>query len=103
MQESKLESVGNNSSDPQQEDTLVYPKREASISNQKQRRRTRNDLFNRNFTCGCGKSYLSYPALYTHLKQKHEGKAPNGTSLPKSTGKGTRGRPPKVRINRKEL
>ena len=34
----------------------------------KQRRRTRNDNDDRNFTCGCGKSYLSYPALYTHLK-----------------------------------
>lgn len=28
----------------------------------------------RNYKCPCGKSYLSYPALFTHIKQKHEGK-----------------------------
>lgn len=65
-------------------------------SNQRQRRRNRNDPNNRNFTCGCGKSYLSYPALYTHLKQKHDGKPPQGTTLPSNNGKGSRGRPPKV-------
>ena len=61
--------------------------------NIKQRRRTRNDLQNRDFTCGCGKSYLSYPALYTHLKQKHKGIQPEGTILPPTNGKGARGRP----------
>jgi hypothetical protein len=35
--------------------------------NQK-RRRARNDPNNRDFICACGKSYLSYPALYTHIK-----------------------------------
>ena len=48
----------------------------------KPRRRTRNDLSDRNYKCGCGKMYLSYPALYTHVKQKHEGTAPHGTSAP---------------------
>ena len=57
----------------------------------KHRRRKRDDLINRNYTCGCGKSYLSYPALYTHLKQKHDGKQPHGTILPSSN----RGRKPK--------
>lgn len=38
------------------------------------RRRARNDPNNRDYQCPCGKSYLSYPALYTHIKQKHEGK-----------------------------
>ena len=28
----------------------------------------------RDFICPCGKSYLSYPALFTHIKQKHNGK-----------------------------
>lgn len=28
----------------------------------------------REFICSCGKSYLSYAALFTHIKQKHEGK-----------------------------
>jgi len=37
-------------------------------SNSKPKRRLRTDQNNRDFTCGCGKSYLSYPALYTHLK-----------------------------------
>lgn len=54
----------------------------ASESSPQKRRRTRNDDTNRNFICGCGKSYLSYPALYTHLKQKHEGIQPIGTVLP---------------------
>jgi hypothetical protein len=40
----------------------------------KHRRRSKNDNEGRNFECGgCGKSYLSYPALYTHIKQKHQG------------------------------
>lgn len=40
----------------------------------KRKRRTRNDDDGRNFSCSCGKSYLSYPALYTHIKTKHNGK-----------------------------
>ena len=28
----------------------------------------------RDFKCPCGKAYLSYPALFTHIKQKHNGK-----------------------------
>lgn len=44
----------------------------------KKKRRTRNDEDGRNFTCTCGKSYLSYPALYTHIKTKHNGKAEFG-------------------------
>jgi hypothetical protein len=30
----------------------------------------------RDFKCPCGKTYLSYAALFTHIKQKHEGKVP---------------------------
>lgn len=40
----------------------------------KKTRRTRKDEDGRNFQCPCGKSYLSYPALYTHIKTKHQGK-----------------------------
>ena len=40
----------------------------------KKTRRTRKDEDGRDFTCPCGKSYLSYPALYTHIKTKHQGK-----------------------------
>lgn len=28
----------------------------------------------REFICSCGKNYLSYAALFTHIKQKHDGK-----------------------------
>ena len=28
----------------------------------------------RDYKCPCGKAYLSYPALFTHVKQKHNGK-----------------------------
>ena len=32
------------------------------------------DSKNRNFICSCRKAYLSYAALFTHIKQKHGGK-----------------------------
>lgn len=36
----------------------------------------------RNFICGgCNKTYLSYPALYCHIKRKHNGRAPLGTKI----------------------
>ena len=51
------------------------------------KRRSKNDNEGRNHKCyHCGKCYLSYPALYTHIKQKHN---TNGHS-----GRG-RGRPKK--------
>ena len=58
-------------------------------------RRKRNDINNRDFTCGCGKAYLSYPALYTHIKQKHDGEPIENTKIP-VTDKVIKGRPPKV-------
>lgn len=33
-----------------------------------------NSFKNREFICACGKNYLSYAALFTHIKQKHDGK-----------------------------
>lgn len=39
-------------------------------------RRSRKDEAGRNYICGCGKKYLSYPALYTHIKTKHDGNQP---------------------------
>ena len=44
----------------------------------KRKRRARNDPHERDFVCPCGKSYLSYPALYTHIKNKHQGQTPTG-------------------------
>jgi hypothetical protein len=42
-------------------------------------RRSRKDEEGRDYLCGCGKRYLSYPALYTHIKTKHDGRQPEGT------------------------
>lgn len=42
-------------------------------------RRSRKDEQGRDYVCGCGKRYLSYPALYTHIKTKHNGQQPEGT------------------------
>ena len=37
------------------------------------KRRSKNDNQGRDFKCKyCEKTYLSYPALYTHMKQKHD-------------------------------
>jgi len=66
-------------------------------SRKRNRRRSKNDNDGRSHKCSsCGKSYLSYPALYTHIKTKHD---MHGTG----SGKG-RGRPKKdlgitVKIN----
>lgn len=39
----------------------------------KNQRRKRKDPESRDFMCRCGKSYLSYAAAYTHVKNKHSG------------------------------
>ena len=36
-------------------------------------RRNPKDSESRDYTCICGKSYLSYAAAYTHTKNKHAG------------------------------
>jgi hypothetical protein len=57
-------------------------------NNRQIRRRSKNDNDGRSHKCvSCGKAYLSYPALYTHIKTKHETQLSN-------SGKG-RGRPKK--------
>ncbi|CAD8165408.1 unnamed protein product [Paramecium pentaurelia] len=52
------------------------PKKGVESFEQQKRRRTRkvSDAL-REYKCECGKSYLSYPALYTHNKQKHNGQS----------------------------
>ncbi|MCQ2820866.1 MAG: hypothetical protein MJ252_26710 [archaeon] len=53
----------------------------------KNHRRSKNDTEGRTYVCKiCDKRYLSYPALYTHSKQKHH--------TYNNTGRG-RGRPKK--------
>jgi len=61
----------------------------------KGKRRSKHDYVNRTFQCGCGKSYLSYPALYTHVKNKHDGQQPEGTLIPEKRKSRGRGRPRK--------
>ena len=45
----------------------------------KQPRRTKKNFEGELIHCGCGKSYMSYPALSQHIKAKHENVAPEGT------------------------
>jgi hypothetical protein len=52
---------------------------ESNFEKNKHKRRSKNDNIGRDFACGCGKKYLSYPALYTHIKTKHGGEQPTGT------------------------
>jgi hypothetical protein len=61
----------------------------------KQKRRSKNDVQGRDHKCNiCDKTYLSYPALYTHMKNKHA-KGPDGQPLIAiNSGRG-RGRPKK--------
>ena len=54
-------------------------------NNPKKKRRPRSQTGDRNFVCGCGKCYLSYPALYTHVKNKHQGIFPIGSFAKKKT------------------
>ena len=43
------------------------------------KRKSKNDIEGRNYSCEkCNKKYLSYPALYTHIKLKHEKKSNEG-------------------------
>ena len=57
-------------------------------------RRSKHDNDGRVHVCDCGKTYLSYPALYTHIKQKHS-RGPGGEiRAPPTSGRG-RGRPRK--------
>lgn len=61
--------------------------------NPAKRRRAKGEAGEGSYICGCGKVYLSYPALYTHIKTKHEGVTPVGTSQPQTSSKSGRGRP----------
>lgn len=58
----------------------------------KRERRSKDEHHERNYICGCGKSYLSYAALYTHAKTKHDGVFPEGTT---TLHKKKQGRPKK--------
>jgi hypothetical protein len=84
-----------NSKNDQNEKGLNPPNITIKPPGTKQKRRSKNDSNGRDYVCGCGKTYLSYPALYTHIKTKHNGKTPDGTNANQvQNGKG-RGRPRK--------
>lgn len=62
-------------------------------------RKTRKDKEGRKFICGkCKLGYLSYPALYTHIKTKHQGIAPEDTIRGESGKPKKRGRPKVVYV-----
>lgn len=49
------------------------------MTRRNRRQKTKVNPEEKLFKCGCGKSYLSYAALYTHCKVKHTGIFPEGT------------------------
>jgi len=74
---------------------VQYPSAQPQVPGQsmkiKGKRRSKNETEGRNYKCNqCERTYLSYPALYTHIKTKHsvQGEAPM------TSGRG-RGRPKK--------
>ena len=66
-------------------------------SNKKiRKRRTLSETNKRDFRCGCGKNYVSYPAIYLHIQRKHNSIAPSNTIIPEkpeAKDKVKRGRP----------
>ena len=71
-----------------------------SCESKKQSRRSKNDTEGRNFSCSyCEKKYLSNPALWTHIKQKHPGQLGQvNFNMDGVTDKKGRGRPRKIII-----
>jgi len=66
------------------------------------KRRTLGETGKREFVCGCGKSYVSYPAIYLHVQRKHSGDWPKDTIIPEkpeNQDKVKRGRPKKEKDN----
>lgn len=76
---------------PQVQYTSAQPQNPGQSMKTKGKRRSKNETEGRNYKCNqCDRTYLSYPALYTHIKTKHsvQGEAPM------TSGRG-RGRPKK--------
>ncbi|KAL4472530.1 hypothetical protein ABPG74_018479 [Tetrahymena malaccensis] len=69
---------------------------------QPKQRRSRSDNHNREFLCGCGKSYLSGAALYTHVKQKHGGVAQYGSQQPSASAGNAKGKSKKNELSNNE-
>lgn len=67
------------------------PLDKGSEKSSKRGRKKKYEGRDRNYRCSCGLTYLSYPALYTHVKIKHKGKvliintqAPGVIQMPRS-------------------
>ncbi len=62
---------------------FIPPPADADNAEKKPRkRRTLDETSKRDFVCGCGKKYVSYPAIYLHVQRKHTGEWPENTILP---------------------
>ena len=84
-----LDNNANNINSIPEGNNLSNENSEENDENKKKqvKRRSKRETDGRNYVCKmCSKSYLSYPALYTHYKQKH--------NTNNSSGRG-RGRPKK--------
>lgn len=67
------------------------PQNAVQTAKTKGKRRSKNETEGRNYKCNqCERTYLSYPALYTHIKTKHSAQG----EAPMTSGRG-RGRPKK--------
>lgn len=74
------------------EESIIYI--DENGKRRRAKRRSKNDLDGRDYKCSfCAKTYLSYPALYTHMKNKHS-KGEDAQQLLLNSGRG-RGRPKK--------
>ena len=54
-----------------------------SIQETEKIKRVRNSQGRRDYICGCSKAYLSYAAIYTHARIKHDGNYPKKTIINK--------------------
>lgn len=82
------------------EDNEALLRKEEEEEKGKRARRSKADNDGRNYDCSfCGKSYLSYPALYTHKKNKH--REEENKIVAESAGGKSRGRP-KSKANESE-
>ena len=81
MDPTKKQIIGNPHNRPHKHLDSTKPVKQKT----QRKRRTRSAAGERNYVCGCGKAYLSYPALYTHVKNKHEGTFPEGSIVKKGS------------------
>ena len=76
---------GPNEQASRQEEVIFLDRK--SAKKKARRRRYAKDIGKRNFKCGCGRRYASLAALFTHVKFKHGGVRPKGTTTLKKRGR----------------